>query len=40
MPMVAKPGVTAMSSDPAAISNTDRVSALRRPYRSANRPRT
>ena len=38
-PMLAKHGVTAMTSEPAAITVTDRVSADRRPCRSAYRPR-
>jgi hypothetical protein len=39
MPMLACPGVHAITSEPVAIRVTDRVNAARRPWRSAYRPR-
>ena len=39
MPMLAAVGVTAISSEHTAISVTDTVSARRRPWRSAKRPK-
>lgn len=39
MPMLAAVGMTAISSEHTAISVTDTVSARRRPWRSAKRPK-